>query len=466
MRPRAVLVTIDKITVLDKKPQIKILGVIMKKLNQNQLPLFQILDTSSLEEKVVYNGIPASQATFRAGLAARVHRWFRLTPSFGPDLVQDMLATLRFVPGEIVLDPFAGAATTMIECQLLGIASYGFEINPFLQWIGETSLNWDLEVPQLKQTLKLISDNYAEFEPRATIEALDSLNLKIPPIHDPLRWWRSDILAKLLLLKQSIDLYSPTSGVRAFFRLALAGVLVPDLTNVTLGRLQLHFIDRTGDVINVLEVFSAHCHKMIDDLEQIQRLHLTKTSKVFLINSTEPDPKTFPVQVNCVVTSPPYPNRYSYVWNTRPHLYFLDFFNDPKEASNLDKLTIGGTWGTATSVLSKGRVEAAQPIISDVVGPVVDQIRRSDNLMANYVMNYFNLLGKQIIEMEPFLASDARIAYVVGCSRVKSVFVETDILLGKIIQGLDLGYHVSKLERIRKRNSGKDLHESVVYASK
>ncbi len=68
--------------------------------------------------------------------------------------------------------------------------------------------------------------------------------------------------------------------------------------------------------------------------------------------------------------------------------------------------------------------------------------------------------------MDPFLAKNARVAYVVGCSRIKEVFIETDVMLAQIFEGLKLGYRVSSIDRIRKRHSGKDLHESIVYAWK
>ena len=54
-------------------------------------------------------------------------------------------------------------------------------------------------------------------------------------------------------------------------------------------------------------------------------------------------------------------------------------------------------------------------------------------------------------------------SYVVGNSRVKGEYIETDAILGSIFQGL--GFTVNKIERIRKRHSGKDLHESIVYAA-
>ena len=59
------------------------------------------------------------------------------------------------------------------------------------------------------------------------------------------------------------------------------------------------------------------------------------------------------------------------------------------------------------------------------------------------------------------LTSDTRLGYVVGCSRVKGVYVETDVLLGRLVEGL--GYKLQKIHRFRKRHSDRDLHESTVY---
>jgi hypothetical protein len=84
--------------------------------------------------------------------------------------------------------------------------------------------------------------------------------------------------------------------------------------------------------------------------------------------------------------------------------------------------------------------------------------------MANYVMKYFNLLAEQIKAMDSLPQKDLRCAYVVGNSRIKKRYIETDVILGDIFKGL--GYKLKSIDRIRKRNSGKDLYESIVYAGK
>jgi len=416
------------------------------------------------EELIRYNHIPVQKSTFKAGLAAHVHRWFRLTPSYGPDLVREMIQALNCQKDEAILDPFSGASTTLIESKLEGYDCYGFEINPFLHWVGRASTNWGLDLEQLEKDKKEILLQFEEQRKRISFDDLENNNLVIPSIHNPLRWWRKDVITELLILKRSINELASSDENRDFFLLCLAGVLVPDLTNVTLGKLQLHFIDRDNHEIKVLPTFIKHLDTMFEDLSNISSLHLASASKIFHTNSVTLEGVNLTKPISCVITSPPYPNRYSYVWNTRPHLYFLDFFTTPKEASALDKDTIGGTWGTATSMLGKGIIEPAFEFLSGNAWKVIDDIRKEDNLMANYVMKYFNLLAEQIKVMEKLPQKNLRCAYVVGNSRIKNRYIETDLILGEIFDGL--GYRLKSIDRIRKRNSGKDLFESIVYAEK
>ena len=441
----------------------------MKSWDQ-QLDLFENREPQfgkTVEERVVNNKIHVSRSTFKGRLDARFHRWFRLTPSFGPELVHHVLAELGATNSSVVLDPFAGAGTTLIECKLNNLECYGFEINPFLHFVGKTSLHWIDDTGMLRQRLTRIGDAFARRQTELRAVPLEECGLPIPPIHNVYRWWRPDVLKDLLILRNVIDAQAKDEqNVRDFFRLAIAGVLVPDLTNVTLGRLQLHFIDRSTDRLDVWRTFYEHACRMIDDLEAARHLPKTRVQEIYLEDATQVSAEKHKWRADIVITSPPYPNRYSYVWNTRPHLYFFGFFTGRREAADLDKRTIGGTWGTATSVLAKGIIEPAFPVVEKVVVPVAADIRKLDNLMANYLMKYFNLLAQQIVAMDPLLKRDAQVAYVVGNSRLKGVYVETDVLLAKIFEGLGLHYTVSGIERFRRRHSGKDLFESIVYARK
>ena len=434
--------------------------------NKNQLNLFQTQE--NVNDNIHYKRIHRDLATFKSGEDKPVHRWFRLTPSFGPDLVNIVLNEFNYSNDSIVLDPFSGAGTTLIECQLNNIKSYGFEINPFLYHVCNISLtSWDLNIElliDLKESINLIFNNYKD---KWIKKKYDELGINIPLIHNVERWWRPDVLKDLLILKQSIieATNNKDQVFREFFLFVIAGILVPDLTNVTLGKLQLHFINRDNDIIEVLKRYNQHIDLIISDLIELKKKSFNKnySAKILNVDSTTIKPEIIDGKVDIVITSPPYPNRYSYVWNTRPYLYFFDLFSTPKEASDLDKKTIGGTWGTATSILSKGKIEPLNNIVHDCVTDIVELIRKEDNLMANYVMKYFNLLTLQVIKMNELLSKEAKLAYVVGVSDIKDIRVNTDEILANIFSKL---HYNSKVMRFRKRNSGKDLYESIVFGYK
>jgi hypothetical protein len=435
-------------------------------LLRSQLALFGTQGSvADVIGRVENNRLNVKDATFKGGLASRVHRWFRLTPSFGPDLVNKMLADMNTPRGAVVLDPFAGAGTTLIEAKLEGHKAVGFEINPLLHFVCKTSLEWELDTHDLQGSLAQIRQRFTHRRASAKGKSLEELGHSAPPIHNVYRWWRRDVLVDLLVLLDSIRSCCDGPKYTQFFEIALAGVLVPDLTNVTLGRLQLHFIDRSTHEIEVWNTFEAHVVRMIADLEDVQQLVGVGDAEVYNADSLSPPVNGVPA-VDRVITSPPYPNRYSYVWNTRPHLYLLGFFRTAKDSSELDLKTVGGTWGSATSILSKGKIEPVLQVVEREVMPLAEEIRKRDNLMANYVVKYFNALARQITSQDRLLKQGAALAYVVGCSRIKDVYIETDVLLAKIFEGVGLGYRVRRIERFRRRHSGKDLHESTVYVVK
>lgn len=71
------------------------------------------------------------------------------------------------------------------------------------------------------------------------------------------------------------------------------------------------------------------------------------------------------VKYSCVITSPPYPNRMSYIRELRPYMYWLGFLCDGRQAGELDWKAIGGTWGCATSNLTHWQPESTAEIPGD-----------------------------------------------------------------------------------------------------
>ena len=421
-------------------------------------------DEQPLSRKIAHQSRKA--VTFKGGRDRLAHRWYRLTPSYSPELVTNVLDEFGSANTK-VLDPFSGRGTTPIECQLRGIPCIGVEINPMLHFAGKVSLNWSVSSSRFLSLLDNIETQAlsikAKYQGKNSLYIADAMDIAYPQIHNVNRWWRDDVLADLLILKGTISRVSMSNAERQLFSLNLANIIV-DVANITLGRLQLHFIDRGDEVIDSFLHFRNSCEEVVADLAELNAFDVCEETSIILGDSTQLSKLINGYEPNLVITSPPYPNRYSYVWNTRPHLYFMDFFTTPREAGTLDAETIGGTWGTATSRHMKGEFSYTDDTSKRIISGIVDEIREKDLLMSNYVAMYFDDLYRHILELNKCINSGTVCAYVVGNSRIKKSIVETDLILNDLFNAC--GYDSIRIEEIRRRNSGKELHETTVFVER
>jgi len=278
-------------------------------------------------------------------------------------------------------------------------------------------------------------------------------------------WWRDDVLRDLLVLKHAIQSLDCPPEVTDFFYLALAGVLVPDLTNVKIGRLNLAPVDRTGDNIQVWHTFEQHAFSMISDLSFVRRLSQER-AHVFLLDSMNL-PKLDIPDIYHVITSPPYPNGYDYISNTRPHLEFFDFIRSSEDAEELCETIIGDPTSAATSLLAKENVGAEFDAVEQHILPVAEDVRRHDRVLAGYLVGYFNDISRQLVGMVDILGDGAKLAYVVGQASIEGVHIQTDLLLAQVMENLPFDVTIDEIRRIRRigsQQTQEDLYESIVYA--
>ncbi len=126
-----------------------------------------------------------------------VHRLHPYKGKYIPQLVEYFLddhtdifkKEVYFKPGDIVLDPFSGSGTTMVQASELGIHALGIDVSAFNALIGNCKVeNFDLidvqlEITRITQKLKLfLCDSHTiEFEEKL-LKALNQFNNKYFPV--------------------------------------------------------------------------------------------------------------------------------------------------------------------------------------------------------------------------------------------------------------------------------------------
>lgn len=69
---------------------------------------------------------------------------------FHPQMVRALLNWMGVEHGDLVLDPFVGSGTTLVECQVLGIDSVGFDVSPLCVLISRVKTESVEVVPELE----------------------------------------------------------------------------------------------------------------------------------------------------------------------------------------------------------------------------------------------------------------------------------------------------------------------------
>lgn len=396
-----------------------------------------------------------SDYTFKANRNLGRHGWLRLTPAYGVKLVEKLLA---FVEKEsIILDPFSGTATTGLVAAQQGNQAFAFDINPFLIWLGNAKYrNYDEDC--LIDVFKKVPLALEEYR------SLISQDNWTPQIFNIERWWSSYTLKLLASLRIAlVNQFGEPEDNEGYDIVWIAFCrLIIETSSAAFNHISMSFNETV--IYHKIEGIEELFFEIIKFISNSAKNTIIGTAKVLKVDARN-IAGLGNIKVDKVITSPPYPNRISYIRELSPYMYWTKFLNEAKEAGEMDWLAIGGTWGIATSRLNSWQIQ--EKSLPKQIFSTVEKIRMSGGknapLLATYVLKYFHDMHLHLSSLRSILADDAELHYIVGNSTFFGNMVATEALLSESM-GL-LGYSNIHSEIIRKRNSNKALYEYCISAT-
>jgi len=393
--------------------------------------------------------------TFKGNRSRGRHGWLRLTPAYSLHLVQDLVAGLS--EDDLVLDPFCGTGTTALACSQHKIACDTVDVNPFLIWLAtaKCALYSQAEIQRVQA-----------FAERLASGELGGSEAWAPPIQDIHKWWSEPTLHALSGLFAQMSQESSARS-RDLLRIAFCRAAI-ETAAVSFGHQSMSFraVDSQPTLFSepASDRVLGHFTRAVTEVAQSAAETPLGAVKAVLGDSRELA-QILPLErYTAVITSPPYPNRMSYIRELRPYMYWLGYLSDGRQAGELDWKAIGGTWGRATSLVAKWEPNAGLEIPWAGFYACVNAIKERSDLLGRYVHKYFEDAVLHVDSLMRVLTSGARVHYVVGNSKFYDVLLPTEDIYASLFSAV--GMSDVSIERIRKRTSKKELFEFVVHAKK
>ncbi len=400
--------------------------------------------------------------SYQANKTEFLHSWLKYKEGFSSALVEEFIKEFGLRPGNLILDPFVGSGTTALVAQRNGIDSVGFDILSISKLAFDSKINaqkYDTE--ELEKVLDIVKELHF---PDSTKNVFNHL-----PITEGA--FPQETEAHILFLKEWIDGSNYSSATKTLASFLIASLL-ENLSYTSKDGQYLRWDHRSskvieanqkrmrggkaplktrldkGDLPRLKPLFIESLNKVIKEIKEVkEELRKVPQSKhTFILGSVLFElPKCAVERVDCVITSPPYCNRYDY---TRTYALELAYLGVDKKQINKMRQDL-----LTCTVENKPKINELKDFYqtidaSDRFDEVVDAVSKNKALqevlvalrqrndrgdinnesVIRMVEGYFTELAFVFREMHRVCRKDARVAIVNDNVRYAGEIVPVDFI--------------------------------------
>ncbi len=395
--------------------------------------------------------------TFKGGAREPFVRWYPYLQGYSPQFVEAILD--KYAPNsKCILDPFSGTGTTIFTASQLNKKSYFCEINPVLQFITltkiqirqlSTAARWKLaeELLEAKQALKALDEMPADYRLHNFYQLTFGSS----------RFFDDDVYEQVLKLRTWLDEIALEKPLASdLITIAVLSALVPASRMKRSGDLRYKTAKEAQQPTpSLLEAISQNLLQMSRDMQD--DVNGLQTEPLLITESIHSLADVPYLEIDTIVTSPPYVNGTNYFRNTKIELWFLRCLTEKHDLTKfrMKALTAGinDVTGAKTTVENHPEVEKVVSLLED---------HAYDSRIPRMIASYFSEITNAFQGIRQHLVNEATVAIDIGDSCYAGVHVPVDKLLSACLH--DLGFIQQNSVHLRQRRSkgGMLLHQSLL----
>ncbi|PJC45013.1 hypothetical protein CO038_00625, partial [Candidatus Pacearchaeota archaeon CG_4_9_14_0_2_um_filter_39_13] len=346
--------------------------------------------------------------------------------------------------GDIVLDPFAGSGTSLLEANILGRHSLGIDINPLAVLIGKVKTTpikkQDLDIAQKKLFDKL--DKFS------VIRKANFPNIEY--------WFNEESILELSKIRQSIiELYEKNEinkKTKMFFDVCFSSIIrkssfADPLNPKTYCSPKMKRLKEEKHKFYPIKYFKNSVIKNSKLVSGLYDSLKDKKVKSFFIptnNTVNVELPSWAKNVDLIITSPPYANAQEYFRNFKLELFWLGL-TDREGLLKLDKNQIGGENHAALNYKDLQKTGYVD------IDRIIKRLFYINKKSSYIVYKYFFNMEKAIMEYQRVLKKGKHCVIVVGNNTVRGVKIPINRTLIKIAENNGFKLHDYGFDLIQNR---------------
>lgn len=274
--------------------------------------------------------------SYQGNKGALIHGWIKYREGFSAQLVEGLIREFHLGPGDAILDPFAGSATTLLVAKWLGLDAVGLELLPMchVAWQAKSRFQ-DYDLAELRSIReRLVESKPVPVQRKFPHVAITEGAFCQETENDVMfysEWFENlsvsepaGVLSKLLMMAVLEDV-SFTRKDGQFLRWDYRSSKTQQRNEARLaqGKEPVHKVDK-GPLPTVKDALIRVLDTMTADIQKLQTLPFKASQQQLLEGNTLLLLSTMPShQFAGVITSPPYCNRYDYTRTYALELAYL-----------------------------------------------------------------------------------------------------------------------------------------------
>lgn len=340
--------------------------------------------------------------------------------------------------GKVILDPFCGSGTVLVEAMIKNKKAYGIDINPLTELIAKvktTPINPKLLNNEISILLKNIEKDFDNVQKWGK-------KIKTPEFFNIDYWFKPLVIKKLTVIKNNIDKLKGNKRKKDIydFFLVVFSETVRQVSNKRSGEFKLYRITKEKLKTYNPDVFGIFEKNLINSYKEMEIFYKkydnNKRPKILTTDTREEIPIS--EKVDLVVTSPPYGDSrttVAYGQFSRLSLQWLDMY-DEELIKSIDKISLGGVpvdeikFDTNSKILNK----------------ILIKLKKKSSKRTKDVLSFYLDLEKCLQNLSKIVNKNGYMCFVVGNRTVKGIRMPTDDILIELAENVGFA-HIKTIVR-------------------